>query len=79
MTALMCAAKHGFTNIVDLLLQHHSMEINLCCSDNLSAILYATNSDHVKIVTMLIEAGAVFLDCKKVRKTPGVLILVNFF
>ncbi len=57
-TALLLASQHGYTNMVNLLLEHSANPNIQCLKDQHSALLVAANNGHIDTVTALIKAGA---------------------
>ena len=52
-TALLLASQHGYTNMVNLLLEHSANPNIQCLKDQHSALLVAANNGHIDTVTAL--------------------------
>ena len=57
-TALMLAARLGHTEMVEILLKHPSINVNLQDVNGMTALYLAAREDHYEIVQTLLDAGA---------------------
>ncbi|KAF0698824.1 Aste57867_10573 [Aphanomyces stellatus] len=61
-TGLMCACLQGHEHIVDLLLEHGSIDVNLSDNEGMTALMYATRNGFPAVVSQLLAVAHVHVN-----------------
>lgn len=77
-TPLMHAASHGFTSVIQLLLNNRAI-LEACDNEGRTALFYAVNNNQYEATKLLIEAGALIEAEDIFHKTPKQLAVENGF